>query len=172
MRTRFFTILRCFGPKRFAVSKEDLSTPKCRHFPVILSFFVLAGLAAVASIPTALVAQLSTPGSAVSESFSFTAINFPGANRTRALGINNHGDIVGDYQDSSGVFHGYLLSGGNFTAFDPPGSLLTRGLAVNDRGVIGGRFIDSNIVQHGYLLDQGVFTILTCPVSPSRCCKG
>src|SRR6266705_2362807 len=127
---------------------------KPRPFPVILWSCFLAGLTLVALIPVASVAQLPTPASAVSGSFSFTAINFPSANRTRAVGLNDHGDIVGDYRDSSGVFHGYLLSQGNFTTFDPPGSTQTRGIAINNLGVIGGTFLDSNAVRHSYLLDH------------------
>ena len=38
------------------------------------------------------------------------------------MGLNDSGDIVGDYRDASGMFHVYLLSHGTFTTFDPPGS--------------------------------------------------
>jgi len=62
------------------------------------------------------------------------------------VGINDSGDIVGDYFDASGVSHAYLLSQGTFTSFDPPGSIQTRGIAINNRGVIGGHFLDSNMV--------------------------
>ena len=33
--------------------------------------------------------------------FLFTTINFPGATQTVAVGLNDHGDIVGNYVDSS-----------------------------------------------------------------------
>jgi len=105
----------------------------------------------------------NTPASPTSGSFTFTAINFPGATRTRAVGINNSGDIVGDYRDASGVFHGYLLSQGTFTPFDPPGSLRTRGIDINNSGIIGGHFLGSDKVEHSYLLDQGNFTIFDFP---------
>ena len=38
-----------------------------------------------------------------------------------ALGINDAGQIVGDYRDASGVGHGFLYSGGVFTTIDVPG---------------------------------------------------
>jgi hypothetical protein len=143
---------------------------KYRSFPAVFGFLLLTGL--VASIPLASVAQQQTSASAASVSFSFTAINFPGATRTRAVGLNDHGDIVGDYRDASGVFHAYLLSQGTFTTFDPPGSILTRGIAINNRGVVGGHFLDSNKVRHSYLLDQGNFTIFDFPGATATFLQG
>ena len=43
-------------------------------------------------------------------------------------GINDAGQIVGNFVDASGP-HGFLLSGGNFTTIDVPGSSFTRPLA-------------------------------------------
>jgi len=113
-----------------------------------------------------------TSASSASGSFTFTAINFPGATRTRAVGLNDSGDIVGDYRDTAGMFHGYLLSQGTFTPFDPPGSILTRGIAINNRGVIGGHFLDSNKVRHSYLLDGGNFTIFDFPGATATFLQG
>jgi uncharacterized membrane protein len=42
--------------------------------------------------------------------YTFVAIDFPGATRTTAHGINDSGDIVGSYVDSGGKTHGYLLT--------------------------------------------------------------
>ncbi len=114
----------------------------------------------------------STGFKAVIAPFSFTTIDFPGATRTRAVGLNDHGDIVGDYRDSSGVFHGYLLSHGNFTTFDPPGSIQTRGLAINNLGVIGGTFLDSSNARHSYLLNHGAFTIFDFPGATATFLQG
>jgi len=116
-------------------SEEGEETLKYK-IPAVLVLVVLSVAVAVAQGPTRI--SSTTPAAAASASLSFTAINFPGATRTSALGLNDMGDIVGDFIDSSGVFHGYVLSQGNFTNFDPPGSIQTRGLAINNRGVIGG----------------------------------
>lgn len=43
----------------------------------------------------------------------FVALNFPGAQVTQALGINNVGDIVGRYLGADGLFEGFLVSMGN-----------------------------------------------------------
>jgi hypothetical protein len=40
----------------------------------------------------------------------FTSFAIPGASDTTPIGINPQGDIVGDYVDSSGNLHGFLLS--------------------------------------------------------------
>ena len=95
--------------------------------------------------------------------FTFTTIDFPGTTRTRLTGLNDHGDVVGDYRDSAGVLHGILLSQGAFTTFDPPGSILTRGIAINNLGVIGGHFLDSSNTRHSYLLSRGNFTTIDVP---------
>lgn len=41
---------------------------------------------------------------------SFTAINIPGAISTAALKVNNPGQIVGYYQDTTGRLHGFLAT--------------------------------------------------------------
>jgi probable HAF family extracellular repeat protein len=65
------------------------------------------------------------PGMNASMDGSFTLIggtytalpNYSGAapGKTFAVGINSAGDIVGWYNDSNGVSHGFLLSGGTYT---------------------------------------------------------
>jgi probable HAF family extracellular repeat protein len=41
---------------------------------------------------------------------NFQTIDFPGSTGTRAIGINNAGQIVGDYVDANGVRHGFLAT--------------------------------------------------------------
>jgi len=40
---------------------------------------------------------------------AFTAIDVPGAPSTAAIGLNEHGDLVGGYLDADGVAHGFLM---------------------------------------------------------------
>jgi|SRR5215469_5837967 len=56
----------------------------------------------------------NAPVSPTTGSFTCTAINFPGATRTRALGLNDSGDIVGDYRDASGMFSRLFAEPRNF----------------------------------------------------------
>src|SRR6516165_6990803 len=59
---------------------------------------------------------------------------------------NNHGEIVGDYTDSTGTMQGFVYIGGVFhTVDDPlgvPGSTVING--VNDLGQLVGFYADAN----------------------------
>jgi probable HAF family extracellular repeat protein len=96
---------------------------------------------------------------------TFTQIDFPGALGTDASSINERGQIVGSYADSTDCLstrivgcHGYLLDHGDFTTIDVPAAMGTVAGAINRRGQIVGFFIDATGAVHGFLLDQGVFT--------------
>ena len=70
-------------------------------------------------------------------SYTFATIDVPGANFTRAHGINDSGQIVGEYQDTATfATHGYLLSGGNLSTFDVPGASNTSASGISDSGQI------------------------------------
>ena len=52
--------------------------------------------------------------------YTYTTLDDPNvANSTRAFGINDMGQIVGTYNDDSGI-HGFLLSGGTYFNFNDP----------------------------------------------------
>jgi hypothetical protein len=53
---------------------------------------------------------------------TYTQIDVPGAVQTFCAGINQVGDISGQYADASSVRHGFLLSGGIYTTIDYPGA--------------------------------------------------
>src|SRR5215467_5521460 len=53
---------------------------------------------------------------------SFTTIDYPGAVLTAADDINASGQVCGWYIDVSGVFHGFLLSGGAYASITFPGA--------------------------------------------------
>ena len=75
-----------------------------------------------------------------------------GIHGSRAIGINNAGQIVGTYRDDADVDHGFLYSGGFFTTIDnlstPNGTLPQ---AINDAGQIVGFVRDANDTDHGFL---------------------
>jgi uncharacterized membrane protein len=76
--------------------------------------------------------------------YSFTWINYPGAIETRAQGINDVGDIVGEFQDDLG-YHAFILSGGVYTPFDHPDAVTegdrgTRAYDINSVGQIVGSY--------------------------------
>jgi probable HAF family extracellular repeat protein len=49
-----------------------------------------------------------------------TRIDIPGAMETRTVGLNDRGQVVGEYTDADGRFHGFLWDKGRFTTIDGP----------------------------------------------------
>jgi uncharacterized membrane protein len=43
-----------------------------------------------------------------------TRIDVPGAAETQVVGLNNRGQVVGEYRQPAGVFHGFLWHKGRF----------------------------------------------------------
>ena len=64
-------------------------------------FLVVLGLVTVGTLGMVLSA---------SAEYSFTSIDFPGATWISCSAINNAGQIVGRYSDSSGVYHGFIAT--------------------------------------------------------------
>jgi hypothetical protein len=88
----------------------------------------------------------------------FTTFNVPDDHPvlgTVAFGINDPGQIVGDYVDTSGNRHGFLLSEGVYTTLDPPGSTFTVAQGINNAGVIVGLYFDGAGNKHGFVLRGG-----------------
>jgi probable HAF family extracellular repeat protein len=80
---------------------------------------------------------------------TYTTLDDPnaGAGYTVAESINNAGQIVGYYVDSSNVAHGFLYSNGTWTNFDEPNARLTSGdgtyaFGINNTGEISGYYVD------------------------------
>jgi hypothetical protein len=90
------------------------------------------------------------------------------------MGVNDHGQIVGEYGDQDGVDHGFLLDrGGRFTRIDVPGAKGTEAIKVNNRGQIVGAYSDTAVVleppavpKRSFLLERGRLTRLDPP--PAR----
>jgi len=72
----------------------------------------------------------------------YTQIDIPGSIQTETYGINNSGDLVGRYRDSSGVDHGYLMRKGKVTTIDYVGPE-TYAWGVNSSGTVVGFSTDS-----------------------------
>jgi uncharacterized membrane protein len=71
---------------------------------------------------------------------------------------------VGNYDDSSGNSHGFLLSAGNFTTIDFPGAFdVTAPFGIAANGEIVGEYFDNNGISHGFTLVGGNFSTLDFP---------
>jgi uncharacterized membrane protein len=95
---------------------------------------------------------------------TYQSVTFPGATEQSAFGVNDAGQIVGEYADSSGVQHGWELSGGTFTTIDVPfaGATATGANGINDSGEIAGGWDGSGVTQHGFTLIGGTYTSFDC----------
>jgi hypothetical protein len=81
----------------------------------------------------------------------FTTISPPGTISTQANGINDKGDVVGCYTDSSNAQHGFVLKGTTYTTLNPPGvsTALVAAWSINNAGVIG--IYGLNSAETGYI---------------------
>ena len=96
--------------------------------------------------------------------FVYTTLNEPSATggSTDAEGLNDAGQIVGNYSDGSG-YHGFVYSGGTYTTLDDPlATVGTNAFSINDAGQIVGLYTVGS-VQHGYLYSGGTYTTLDVP---------
>src|SRR6516164_3222373 len=101
--------------------------------------------------------------------YNYTTFDDPAANTgtTQPFGVNDTDQIVGGYQNGSGL-HGFLLSGGQYTTLDD--LLATNGTAargINDAGQIVGSYRTSSTATgtHGFLLTGGQYITLDDPMA-------
>ena len=91
--------------------------------------------------------------------YIYTIIAPPGSLSSSAEGINDLGQVVGEFTDSSGE-HGFLYSNGIYTIVVPPGSTGAHLSDINNSGQITGWYGGS-----GFLDTGGVFTTINPPGS-------
>ena len=87
----------------------------------------------------------------------FTAINFPAAGATVAEKVNDAGQVVGYYIDTTGVSHGFLYQHGGFAQVDFPGSSDTIVYGINSAGDIAGSYDDADFVTYSFTRRNGTF---------------
>jgi hypothetical protein len=101
-----------------------------------------------------------------------TILDFPGANLTEATGLNDDGQVVGNYRDSAGKFHGFFWDAGLFLTIDVSfaDARITAPTAINNVGQIVGFYFDNNVTTsfpnghaHGFIYDKGVFSVFDFP---------
>lgn len=103
---------------------------------------------------------------------SITTLTGPtGATATEALGLNNEGQVVGQYTDASGSTHGFLynVAAGTYATIDDPnanGMTVVNG--INDLGQLVGFYLDASGNTDGMLADiPGTVATLDHPVGGS-----
>jgi len=93
----------------------------------------------------------------------YTTLDVPGSIRTYASGIDGS-NVVGFYDDSSHVGHGFLYDGSTYTTLHVPRSTQTTARAIDGSNVVG-YYVDSSSVWHGFLYDGSTYTTLDPPES-------
>jgi probable HAF family extracellular repeat protein len=88
----------------------------------------------------------------------FQPIDYPDAIQTNPFGINNQGQIVGNYFDSAGKVQGFFLVNEIYTRINVPGALQTSILSINDLGHVVGAYANvgtpfENGPLHGFVLN-------------------
>jgi probable HAF family extracellular repeat protein len=96
--------------------------------------------------------------------FKFTTANVPGAIQTTPGGVNNAGMTVGQYEDKSKVFHGYILNGKKLTKVDDPNGTGSSVSNIQYGGTnVVGSYINSAGASVGFLYKGGKFTDIPGP---------
>jgi len=107
-----------------------------------------------------------------------TTFVYPGTGivTTSPQKINERGDIVGEFIDSSGVVRGFVrFSNGSFSApiVDPNDTVgFTEGRGINNLGTVCGDYAISDGNNHGFFLSGGTFTEYDVPGAPTTVVLG
>ena len=96
---------------------------------------------------------------------SYKTVDVPHATQSWASVINDLGQIVGVYIDSSGNYHGYEESGGKFTEINVPfaGAFDTLAVSINNSGEIVGDYTAASGEGYGFVLIGGTYTSINYP---------
>jgi uncharacterized membrane protein len=97
-----------------------------------------------------------------------TTFDYPGTgNSTLPQKINERGDVVGEYIDSTGVTRGFVrFSDGSFSdpIVDPNDSVgFTEGRGINNSRTIAGDYVISDGTLHSFFLSNGTFAEYDVP---------
>jgi len=106
-----------------------------------------------------------------------TTFDYPGTgNQTLPQKINERGDVVGEFIDSTGVARGFVrFSDGSFSApiVDPNDTVgFTEGRGINNPRTVVGDYATSDGNLHGFFLSGGTFTEYDVPGAVSTAVLG
>jgi len=140
-----------------------------------ITTFEINGYPNSGTYPTAINSKLGITGSyqtgntshgfVISPGGTVATFDPAGSKLTNPAGIDNGGEIAGDYADDSFVYHGFFRSrNGRMKAFDPAGSADTFVFSINREGAIVGRYADAGGVNHAYIRSpNGSFVVFEAP---------
>jgi uncharacterized membrane protein len=119
---------------------------------------------AIAVVGTYTSSKSGNPTGYLYKGGKFTDIPGPtGALASIANAINDAGNIVGAYVDSSGVQHGFVLKGTKYTTLDPPGATAPQGTGINKKGAIVLAWTDSGGLLESSLYNGKTYKTINVP---------
>ena len=96
---------------------------------------------------------------------AITSFQFPGSTSTQALGVNDLGDIVGDYIGADGEMFGFVDSGGKFSTINPSGATSSTANGINDLRQIVGFYTAADGNTIGFMTSNAIGTTIPEPTT-------
>jgi hypothetical protein len=118
------------GKKLTTVNHADCTTSG--GYPAAIAFYGINSAGAAAGFCTSTKTGLFE--GFVYSGGKITEVHFPKSNGTQAIGINDKGDVVGDYLDSASVQHAFVKKGAKYTSFDVSGHTTPYAWDINSSG--------------------------------------
>jgi hypothetical protein len=160
-------------------ARHQIKTPGAPSYTyTLLSYPGTLSTVAIGINPGAITSKIATVGVGGQDGFvalvsgqkkfteTYEAVNYPhAAQQVGPQAINDLGQIVGQYFDSSGHYHSYELSGGTFTTINVPftGATTTFAYGINNSDEIVGAWVDSAGNTHGFTLIGGTYASFDFP---------
>ncbi len=92
----------------------------------------------------------------------YETYDYPGATVTRVNGINDRGQMAGQWS-AAGRSHGFILEDGETQPIEFPGAVSTRATCINNRGMVAGFYNNADGVFHGFVYRDGEFATVDFP---------
>jgi len=124
---------------------------------VALAFASLSGVAAADPGTAAPAAGATT--------YTYQTLDYPGSSETIFWGINDFGELAGQFAVNGGTPHAMVYRRGHFESLDPAklGTYFSAAGGPDDRGATYGAYADSTGIQHGFVLKGEHFETVDFP---------
>ena len=103
-------------------------------------------------------AAVTQPEADATTNYTYQTIDYPGASATIIWGLNDFGDLAGQYSMNGLPAHAMVYRHGRFESLDPDGLFGNNFSAAggpDDFGTVFGGYADASTRQHGFLIHWG-----------------
>lgn len=97
--------------------------------------------------------------------YTYQTFDYPGASQTTLWGINDFGELGGQYTIGSGTAHAMVYRHDHFEPLDPDvlGNYFSAAGGPSDFGTTYGGYADASGLQHGFVIQGGHFATVDFP---------